>query len=87
MYTYAKLSLWALAACTLPESPYLWAFCFFHFGGLFMDNTVRGSPWGHGSQWAGLNTAIESFWRCTFAEIWPFVCCYVWDLVCVMCSL
>ena len=59
----------------------------FDFGCRFQGKTVRSSPSCDGSQRAGLNTAMESFWRCKFAEIWQCPWCYVWDLVCVMCSL
>ena len=52
--------------------------CFFDFGGRFMDKTVRSSPWGDGSQWAGPNTAIESFWRCILVEMWLFL----WSIKC-----
>ena len=38
-----------------------------------MDKTVRSSRWGDGSQLAGSNTAIESFWRCIFVEVLPFL--------------
>ena len=41
---------------------------FFDVGGLFIDEVVRWSSSGDGSQWAGSNTAIESFWRCIFVE-------------------
>ena len=41
----------------------------FHFGGLFVDKTVRGSRSGDGPQQAGSNTAIESFLRCMLVEI------------------
>ena len=60
---------------------------FFEFGSFFIDQMVWGSRSCDGSQPAGSNTAIESFWRRIFAEIWPFLWCYVRDLVCVMCSL
>ena len=46
---------------------------FLHFGGLVIDKTARGSPSGDGSRQAGSNTAIESFWRCIFVEIRPFL--------------
>ena len=52
---------------------------------LYRQTLERSS--GDGSQQAGSNTAIKSFWRWTVAEIWPFLPCYVWDLVCVMCCL
>ena len=42
---------------------------FFDFGGLFIDKTVRSNPQGDGSQQAGSNAAIESFWRCKFVKI------------------
>ena len=46
---------------------------FFDFGSLFMNKTVRSSPSGDGSQQAGSNAAIESFWRCIFVELLPFL--------------
>ena len=72
---------------------------FFDFGGLIIGDMVQGSPWGYGAQQAGSNTAIESFCRCQFAEIWPFLLdaiyrpcagfslCYVRAFVCVMCGI
>ena len=42
---------------------------FFYFDGLFMDKTARSSASFDGPQWAGPNTAIESFWCCTLVEI------------------
>ena len=45
----------------------------FKFGNLFMHKTVLGSAAGDGPQQAGLNTAIESFWRCILVELWPFL--------------
>ena len=38
---------------------------FLYFGGRFIDKTVPGSSSGDGSQWAGLNTAIESYDKAT----------------------
>ena len=43
---------------------------FYHYK---LHNTVQGSFWGDGSQEAGSNTAIKSFWRRKFVEIWPFL--------------
>ena len=43
------------------------------FGSIFIDQTALGSRSCNGPQRAGSNTAIESFWRCIFAEIWPFL--------------
>ena len=42
---------------------------FLNIGGLFIDKTVRSSRSCDGPSWAASNTAIESFWRCTFVEI------------------
>ena len=55
------------------SSIYIYYFFFFYFGCLFIDKTVRSSPWCDGSQQAGSNTAVESFWRWKFVEIWPFL--------------
>ena len=46
---------------------------FLTIGGLFVDETALGSLWGDGSQQAGLNTSIESFWRCICVEIFVFL--------------
>ena len=59
---------------------------FVDVGGLFINKTALGSPSGDGSQQAGLNAAIESFWRCEIVEICLFLRCYVRDLGFVMCS-
>ena len=56
---------------------------FFDFGRLFIDKTVRSSRWGDGSQQAGSNTAIESFWRCKFVEIWPFLWYAIYLPLCI----
>ena len=42
---------------------------FFDLGGLCIEKTARSLPPCDGPSWAGSNTAIESFWRCIFAEI------------------
>ena len=44
----------------------------FDVGGLLMDITVQGSPWGDALQQADADAGIESFSRWTFVEIWPF---------------
>ena len=46
---------------------------FFYLGGLYVDKMVRGSLWGGELHWAGYNTAVGSFWRCEFVEIWVFL--------------
>ena len=51
-----------------------WVGVLLDFGGVLIDKMVRRIPSGNGSQHAVLITAIESFWRCTFAELWPFLC-------------
>ena len=51
---------------------------FFDFGSFFIRKMVRSSRWGDGSQQAGSNTAIESFWRCILVEIWLFL----WSIRC-----
>ena len=38
----------------------------------FIDKTVRGCRSCDGSRQAGSSTAIESFWRCIFVELWVF---------------
>ena len=43
---------------------------FFDFGYLFIEKTARSSDSCDGSRQAVSNTAIESFWRCIFVEIW-----------------
>ena len=45
----------------------------FDLGGFFMDTTARSSASCDGPRHAGLNTAIESFWRCKVVEIRPFL--------------
>ena len=46
---------------------------FFDSGGLFIDKLARSSAACDRSQQAASNTAIESFWRCIFDEIWSFL--------------
>ena len=46
---------------------------FFDFGGLLTKETDRSSAPCDGPSWAASNTAIESFWRCIFVEIRPFL--------------
>ena len=41
----------------------------FDLGVLFIDETVRSSRSCDGSQQAGSNTAIDSFWRYIFVKI------------------
>ena len=45
----------------------------FYFGGFFIEKTDRSSAPCDGPSWVVSNTAIESFWRCLFVEIWPFL--------------
>ena len=45
----------------------------FDFGGLLIKKTARSSRSCDGPSWAASNTAIESFWRCLFVEISPFL--------------
>ena len=40
---------------------------------LFIQKTVRSSRSCDGSQLAASNTATESFWRCLFVNLWPFL--------------
>ena len=42
---------------------------FFNFGCLFIEKTARSNASCDLSQHAGLNTAIESFWRRLFVKI------------------
>ena len=35
--------------------------------------TTKGSPWADALQQAVSDAAIESFWRCKFVTIWPFL--------------
>ena len=39
---------------------------FFDCGRFFIYKTALGGPWGDGSQQAGADTAMDSFWRCNF---------------------
>ena len=48
---------------------------FILFWRFFIDKTARSSASFDGSQLAGLNTAIESLWRCIFVDIRPFLWC------------
>ena len=73
IYLYISGNIGGQSLCT-PTGAISWdRGYFFDFGGFAIKKTVRSSASRDGSPWAGSNTAIESFWRCIFVEIWPFL--------------
>ena len=73
IYIYIYPGIWARVFVSRPGDIPGPGGTFFDFGRLFISKTALVSPWGDGSQQAGSNTAIESFWRWKFVEIWPFL--------------